>query len=300
MLAEAFMTMGDVWPAMLGVFRSQKSNSTALVNGMSLLGNLLRYCPNSNARDWAWMAATTAEPQLLSCTTPGMVMRYLRPDVVPWTNYNWKVPMRAYVQVMLDDLLVPFMCSPAYGAPPILSSISRAGTQTLRTRVLLRDGGKCLVSNLWSSHARAADLPRGEHVVGAQIAHIVPFKLNNKNDFHVAAERWCGIPRDTFRGDAINDIGNLLLLQSDVHIAMDDGRWGIEFLDQYTCLFRCIEPRPVRFHATRDLADGQPIFFGRGDPTRLQPGPSRAATSLAYGIARVWWDSGVSIANAEF
>lgn len=118
-----------------------------------------------------------------------------------------------------------------------------------------------MLSKRWTPYP-SNRIPPDAGAVPAQVAHMVPHKLCNHDDFHQAAFRYCGIPEETFRGVNIDRVGNLLLLRSDIHLALDDGRWGLDSLTDYKFLFCLIEPRPAKYLECRNLNDGGAVDFG--------------------------------------
>jgi hypothetical protein len=62
-----------------------------------------------------------------------------------------------------------------------------------RSIVFQRDGGRCAVTNYWSTNWEGAISPAGAYRVSTEVAHIIPFSRHNDVKFREACLFYAGI-----------------------------------------------------------------------------------------------------------
>lgn len=102
----------------------------------------------------------------------------------------WRSEAIRWCQTFYDDLLTAYCTNrPRIIAPTVvLPTLHRASG--ISSRLAGRDGPRCLIRNAFCDKASASRVPVGAAMVGSQVVHIVPFKLQNNFDFQTAAANW--------------------------------------------------------------------------------------------------------------
>ncbi|KAF8343254.1 hypothetical protein F5887DRAFT_974072 [Amanita rubescens] len=165
---------------------------------------------------------------------------------------------------------------------------AKRSQSALRDLVMLRDGGRCLLTE-FSFFPPVA--------VVARCAHIIPFSIHTKTQIYAAIEMFTGFVLDAQTiQDNINHPCNALNLESNAHDSMDKHlAWGIEAISsggQYKYYYRIV--RPDWRSPTARLQDGDEIHFGTGIGGRRVPFPDPRICNLHLAVCRVSYACGAS------
>jgi hypothetical protein len=155
--------------------------------------------------------------------------------------------------------------------------------------VFQRDGGRCAVTNYWSTNWEGAISPAGAYRVSTEVAHTIPFSRHNDVKFREACLFYAGLQPYKLTDEQINHPRNLILLKHDVHRALDQMYCGFEHLPGDKYRVRIVDPN----HNLLDLRgrDCQRLRLGRGaDPNSHSP-INGDFLNLSLAVSRVFFDT---------
>jgi len=158
----------------------------------------------------------------------------------------------------------------------------------LKALILKRDGFSCPLTGV--SFTRRGIKP--------MLAHIIPNSIHNRPDTIEGIAMLAGtIVRDLVL-EQLNDLGNLMNIQTDAHTAYDDIFWGIEARNEngiVKYIYRNVPYETGEGPGFIRLCDGDEIVFGGGpDAARLGSGPNPSLCNLRLAVARVLRMSGAA------
>ncbi|KAF8325089.1 uncharacterized protein EI90DRAFT_3129205 [Cantharellus anzutake] len=176
----------------------------------------------------------------------------------------------------------------------------------LKALIFKRDGQSCPLTGL------SFDT---EDSVKPHLAHIIPNSVHNKPDTIKCIAMLAGTAVRDLVLEQLNDLGNLLHIELNAHVAYDDIHWGIEALNEngvvrfssstyfaithrspkVKYIYRRVPYKTAKGPGIIRLHDGDQIVFGGGpEAARLGPGPNPSLCNLQLAVARVLRMSGAA------
>ncbi|KAF8241359.1 hypothetical protein K440DRAFT_665351 [Wilcoxina mikolae CBS 423.85] len=170
---------------------------------------------------------------------------------------------------------------------------ARRKQETLRRYVIDRDGYVCPITGVWNSDCPVSERPADSMTASLHVAHIIPFNLNKKSIVLKMIERFTGgrIPVGDLAGNAINGMGNILMMEMNAHDSFDSFEWGIETFEEddgnTIYRFKKISPAARRNFVIGKIPDGTIVSFGNGNNQGEHPLPDPGLLRLHLAICRV-------------
>ena len=142
------------------------------------------------------------------------------------TANQWHPFAIEWVELYFENLLVAFtrraplfhVATPTRRPPHVANYM----------RLVIREGGKCGITGLWSAYCPQTAVPTGHGVILTEMAHIIPHMLNNNTYFHGAVLSFAGINRQLLTGKEISDTRNCINMDRTLYKTMDDRLRGLE------------------------------------------------------------------------
>lgn len=253
---------------LIGPMRSIQTDSNVRCWPIDVIDLLLRFSPNDAAAAHFWNSLQLGDPNIGNFVhSINMLVQYLI------NTTAWRAAATDWCQTFYDDLLIAYCTNrPRLTAPTVaLHVVGRP--RGISTRLVERDGPRCLISNAFSDLAPTDQVPVHAAVVGSQVAHVVPYKMHYNFDFQIAAADWAGIAPNHFGGNNINSVSNQILIHSELHLALDQRLWGFEWVNGNTYRVRFLEPLPGKYSMSRHK-DGILVRFCTGLNAGLYPPPT--------------------------
>ncbi|KAF5376509.1 hypothetical protein D9615_008688 [Tricholomella constricta] len=169
---------------------------------------------------------------------------------------------------------------------------------SLKDLAFRRDGDICPISGM-----RFDRLPGGEHI-DPILAHLIPHSVHGKPDTMKCIAMFAGEQVRDLVQQHLNGPGNVFNLESNVHTAFDNLKWGIEAQvdnGKVKYIYRRV-PSAVSHPGpgTSKLRDGDEIVFGKGkEAAKLGSGPLPFFCNMHLAISRVLKMSGAAQTIAQ-
>jgi len=158
----------------------------------------------------------------------------------------------------------------------------------LKALIFKRDGQSCPLTGM-SFRTRG---------IKPMLAHIIPNSIHNKPDTIKCIAMLAGTTVRDLVLEQLNDLGNLMNIETNAHTAYDDIFWGIEAHNEngvVKYIYRNVPYESGEGPGFIRLCDGDEIVFGGGsDAARLGPGPNPLLCNLQLAVARVLRMSGAA------
>jgi len=158
----------------------------------------------------------------------------------------------------------------------------------LKALILKRDGTSC----------RFTGAAFSDNGIRPILAHIIPNSVSGKPDTMKCIAMFAGTQVRDLVFQQLNQLGNLMGIESNAHTAYDDLLWGIESRVENgtnTYIYRRVPSSPERGPGFITFHDGEEIAFGRGpEAAHLGPGPNPVLCNLQLAVARVLRMSGAA------
>ncbi|KAH9961286.1 hypothetical protein BC827DRAFT_1359354 [Russula dissimulans] len=159
----------------------------------------------------------------------------------------------------------------------------------LQALIFKRDGQSCPLTGM-SFYTKNGVKPI--------LAHIIPDSVHNKPDTIKCIALLAGIAVCDLVLEQLNDLGNLMHIESDAHTAYHDSYWGFEtgnLNGMVKYIYRRIPYETGEGPGFIRLCDGDEIVFGGGpEAARLGSGPDPLLCTLQLAVARVSMMSGAA------